>query len=160
VSPDPLDSGFVAAVRAAAATAAPQPEDGSFLKKRLAIAVGAALEREFAPLRVTLNKKLADVTLDGWDPQPGSFDVALLGEDDRPLAVAEIKLDDVDQTLRDILKIASALELGSVEAAYVVAAAPARVWATTADVVEVFGLGEQEEWSTRFLLEEYRKAWG
>jgi hypothetical protein len=59
VTPDGLDSGFVAAARAAAATAAPQPEDRSFLEKRLATAVGAALEREFAPLRVTLNKKLA-----------------------------------------------------------------------------------------------------
>jgi hypothetical protein len=159
VTPDALDSGFVAAVRAAAASAAPEPEDRSFLEKRLAAAVGAAVAREFAPLRVTLNKKLADVTLDEWDPQPGSFDVALLREDGLPLAVAELKLDDVDQTLWDILKVASALRLGSVEAAYVVAAAPEPVWASTMEVVEVFRQAEEEEWSTRFLLEEYRKAW-
>ena len=50
----------------------------------------------------------------GWDPQPGAFDLAVLDQEQQPLLLTELKLDDVDQTLWDIFKLANTLDLPTV----------------------------------------------
>ena len=153
------DSAVGRAIRVAAAVAAPAPSDKSFLEKRLAAALGDALEAELAPLRVSLNKKLPDFELPNWDPQPGWLDVSVVDESERLLVVAEIKLDDVDQTLWDIFKVAAALDLPSVQAAYVIVAAPLSTWRTASEVVELFSAEAEKEWASRYLFDAYRKSW-
>lgn len=152
--------GLVAhALRVAAKSVAPEVGDKSFLEKRLAAAVGEALEGEVAPARVLLNKKLANVKLPNWDPQPGWFDLALVGEDDRLLVAAELKLDDIEHTLWDIFKVGAARRLADVQAGYVIAAAPLATWESGREVVELFSDKGEEAWESRFFFDEYRKAW-
>lgn len=91
VSDETIDLQFAAALQVAATSVAPGAGDKTFLEKRLASALGEALEAEFAPLSVSLNKKLVGITLEEWNPQPGAFDVAILKDDSSPLVVAEIR---------------------------------------------------------------------
>ena len=147
------------AIRVAARSVAPGSGDKSFLEKRLAEAVGEALEAEVAPLRVLLNKKLSNLELPNWDPQPGWFDLALVSEDNRLLVAGELKLDDIEHTLWVIFKVGAALDLPDVQAGYVIAAAPLATWQSGREVVELFSDEGEEAWESRFFFDEYRKAW-
>lgn len=75
------------------------------------------------------------------------------------IVATELKLDDVDQTLWDIYKMASASRVGSVSGAYVVAAAPQKTWSRPLDCVALFLPESSDEWHSEFLFDEYRKAW-
>jgi hypothetical protein len=155
-----LDAAFSGAIAAAAALVAWEPGDRSFLEKRLAASVGSALASELPRNEIVLNKKLVGFQLPGWAPQPGAFDLAVKGEHGQPIAVAEIKLDDVDQSLWDLFKVASALDAAPVQAAYLIVAAPTATWAGELDMVELFNAGaEAEEWYSRFLFDAHRHAW-
>ena len=88
-----------------------------------------------------------------------SSGIALLDDEDQPVGIAELKLDDVDQTLWNIFKVASALDHPSVEAAYILAAAPRQTWDGHKDAVELFRSRQPEEWYSRFMFEEYSKSW-
>ena len=76
----PLDKALVRAAGIAAATVAPEPQDKSFLKKRLAKALAAALTAEFIALTVLANKKVPGLVVPGWDSQPAAFDLAVLDQ--------------------------------------------------------------------------------
>ena len=154
------DAIFARVSGAAAETVAPHAEDKSFLEKRLAAAFSDALESELAPtFRVSLSSKVAGFELPNWDPVPGWFDVAGLNESEQVVAVAELKLDDVDQTLWDIFKVAAALEIPSVEAGYVIACAPPSRWASNAEVVELFDDTGEYEWLSRYFFDAYARSW-
>lgn len=153
------DNAIARASWAAAESVTPQAGDTSFLEKRLAAALGEALETERPDVRVSLNKKLGGFDLPHWDPFPGWLDVAVLDHSDQVLVVAELKLDDIDQTLWDIFKIGAALHVPSVEAGYVIAAAPTSTWESKLEVVELFDAQDQEEWASRYFFEAYEKAW-
>jgi hypothetical protein len=103
-------------------------------------------------------KKLSGIMVPDWEPLPGSIDLAVLRREELVVA-AELKLDDVDQTLWDIYKMASASRMPSVSGAYAVAAAPEKTWSRPLDCVELFLDESSDEWYSEFLFDEYRKAW-
>ena len=84
-----LDDALVRAALIAAETVAPAPEDKSFLEKRLAATLAAALAAEFPTLTVLANRKVPGLLVPGWGPQPGAFDLAVLDQEQRPLLLAE-----------------------------------------------------------------------
>lgn len=155
---DEVDARFSRALERAAVGAAPEPQDKSFLERRLEDALVRELAAEFPDGTVVARKKLPGVTLPDWEPSPGSIDVAVVDGDQLAIA-AELKLDDVDQTLWDIYKMASASRIESVSGAYVVAAAPEKTWSRRLDCVELFHPENAEKWFSEFLFDEYRKAW-
>jgi hypothetical protein len=163
------DDTFIAtALGRAAERVRPEPGDKSFLERRLAEAVAASLgEGYFRPELVVRDKKLVNSQLPGWDPQPGTIDVAIVTPNNEPRIVFELKIDDVEWTLWDIYKMVSATELPTVEAAYVVTAGSPKLWSGKRDCVELFELDytqpddqvDSVEWYSRFLFSEFRKAW-
>lgn len=153
-----IEDGFRRATLRAAAAVKPEESDKSFLEKRLAAAIGRELEMEFG-LPVLLNRKVPELVLDEWNPQPGPFDVVILDEEDRPFVVAELRLDDVDQTMWDIFKVASALKSSTVQTAFMVVACPSSTWSSARDVVGLYAEDNSEQWYTRYLFHEYRRAW-
>lgn len=156
--PDEVDARFASALVRAAERAAPQTGDKNFLERRFEDALVQEFAVAFPDANVVARKKLPGVMLPDWDPSPGSIDVAALRGQELTVA-AELKLDDVDQTLWDIYKMASASRIGSVSGAYVVAAAPEKTWWRPLDCVELFLLESSDEWYSEFLFDEYRKAW-
>lgn len=154
-----LDFRFANVLLRAAARSAPAPEDKSFLERRLEEALVQELAKEFAPKKIVAKKKLVGVELPDWDPQPGWIDVAVL-EEESPWLTIELKIDDIDQTLWDIYKMASARRLSSVAASYVVAAASIRTWTSELDCVGLFSRERADaDWYSEFLFEKYRRAW-
>jgi hypothetical protein len=163
---DPDDAYIARALARAAEWAAPNPGDKSFLERRLAEAVAASLaDGFFDPDLVVCDKKLMNSELPGWDPQPGTIDVAVVTRRREPRIVFELKRDDVEWTLWDIYKMVAAAELPTVEAAYIVVAGKPKLWASQRECVELFDLDydaeeqvDSVEWYSRFLFSHYRKA--
>jgi hypothetical protein len=157
--PDALDALVDDAVARAVADVRPEPSDRSFLEKRLAAVLAAELAAATGRT-VTENKKLPGIELPDWSPQPGWIDIAVLNKGGSPWITIEIKLDDVDQTLWDIHKMASASRLSSVEAAYVVAGAPERTWHSGLACTELYTPASQATtWSSGALFGQHKAAW-
>ena len=70
------------------------------------------------------------LSVPGWDPQPGATDLQLsLSGDEAAIAVTEIKVFDVDQTLWDLLKVMALVDRSSTYArAYLVVATTPKRW--------------------------------
>lgn len=68
--PDEVDIRVSRAVVRAAGRAAPEPQDRSFLERRLEDALVHELGLEFPGGDVVARKKLPGVTLPDWDPSP------------------------------------------------------------------------------------------
>ena len=65
----------------------------------------------------------------GWDPQPGDVDLTVrFAAERQPTILAELKVDDIEATLWDLLKLASIVRADPPAHAYLVAAAPPRRW--------------------------------
>jgi len=164
---DPDDAFIAAALARAAEQVRPQEGDKSFLEKRLAEAFATSLaDGYFRPELVVRDKKLQGSHLPGWDPQPGTIDVAIITPATEPRIVFELNVDDVEWTLWDIYKMVAATELPTVEAAYLVVAGPPKLWTSQRDCVELFDLDysateqvDSVDWYSRFLFSEYRRAW-
>jgi hypothetical protein len=164
-----LDDAFIAgALARAAERVGPEPTDKSFLERRLVEAVAASLaDGYFHPDAVVRDKKLAGCLLPGWDPQPGTIDLAVITPQSEPRIVFEMKIDDVEWTLWDIYKMVAASELPTVEAAYLVVAGRPKLWNGRRECVELFDLDytqrngqvDEVEWTSRFLFRHYRKSW-
>jgi len=142
----------------------PSPADTAFQERRLEEAIVTTLGDIFGPDRVVARGGLPGVTLPGWDPQPGAFDVAVTHADGSPRALLELKVDDIEHALWDLAKLAAASRLESVESAVVAVAAPGQTWRSRRDGVELFaqpaaGEGMTRDWSTRFFFTAYSKAW-
>ncbi len=163
------DDAFVAqALARAAERVRPEPGDKSFLEKRLAAAVAESLaDGFFNPDAVVRDRKLANCELPGWDPQPGTIDVAVVTPEREPRIVFELKIDDIEWTLWDIYKMVAASDLPTVEAAYVVVVGQPALWNGSRECVELFDLDyghadgtvDSTEWYARFLFSHYRKSW-
>ena len=152
------DAEFVGAVALACLRVAPDQGDKSFLERRLERALVHELDL-LRPGRVRANQKLPGIAIPDWDPQPGWLDIAVVDENDEPVVVAELKLDDVDQTIWDIFKLASATRLPSVRAAYMVVGAPPTIWVTSLAAVPFYEGHTEKVWSSKFVFEEYKVAW-
>ena len=117
-----LDRKVAGAVRDAAAAIV---HAGSFKEDLLHDALEPALERRFGPDRVCRRRSRARAVLPDWMPQPQSIDVSVLTGETLRLAF-ELKVDDIRFTLWDMLKMAAATRIASVQRAYLVVAA--RTW--------------------------------
>jgi len=92
----------------------------SFLERLLVRAFCAAAEQA-APVVASGRVALA---IPGWDPQPGETDIVVTLPDGGGRVLAEAKVDDIDQMLWDIFKMASASRIDGVRAVYLLGAAP------------------------------------
>jgi hypothetical protein len=74
------DGAFVAqALARLAERVRPELGEKSFLERRLAAAVAESLaDGFFNPDAIVRDRKLANCELPGWDPQPGTIDVAVV----------------------------------------------------------------------------------
>ena len=97
-----------------------------------------------------------------WSPTPRGVDVAVFEPAiSSPSIGMEVKVGAVDQSLWDVLKMASLRRVSGVEAAYVAVAATTTVWSGSSDCVALFS-GEPDddkEWHTAYFFEQWPTAW-
>lgn len=148
------------AISHAAREMKPDGDEGAGEKRHLEPAVQLAFAEEFGSECVKIGYKTPGGIPD-WNPQPGGVDAVVLHADGSTRFGVELKVWKIDETLWDILKMASLARVEGVEATYVVAAATADKWSGGSDCVPLFHSTppEGEAWYTEFFFEEYPKAW-
>lgn len=108
------------------------------------------------------------VPIPDWSPQPGRTDIVVRSAAFDGRLLAEAKVDDVDQMLWDLLKMLSGSQIQDVRAVYLLGAArPVRSpglaaarWAGRRACAELFDEeNDGRVWETRWMLEEWEKAW-
>lgn len=125
--------------------------------------IEAALVGVFADLDVTAtatgHSPLRD--LPGWHGRINRCDLELtLPEETRPTLYAEAKVDDVDQTLWDLFKLASAQAWPWILRGYLVVAATESRWASGRDCCALFTAEpEVQVWKSKDLIERWSEAW-
>lgn len=118
-----VDAEVASAVRESALAIVSAP---SFKEELVHDALEPALEKRFGRGRVHRTRPRDLTVLPDWDPQPQSIDVSVLNAGNELRLAFELKVDDVRFTLWDMLKMAAAARLVSVQRAYLVVAA--RTW--------------------------------
>lgn len=128
----------------------------SFLESYLERTIVAAIDAETsAEARLTGQNR---IEVPGWDRKLGGFDLRVaLGE--RELLI-ETKVDDVEDTLWDLLKLAAGLGLAEVAAGYLVVAAKKQRWSSQDDCVELFHRNGTRRWKTSEIVRRWSRAWG
>ena len=148
------------AIRWAGPNLEPHPVRPSFLEGLLEKAVIAGVEtlRPGAHGEQTGARKRP---LPNWMGSLGDIDLKIwLRDEKRPSILAEAKVEDVDQTLWDLLKLADSASKPSVVATYLVVAAPRMTWRSSKDCVALFeDRPEPKEWETRKFFADWPKAW-
>ena len=128
----------------------------SFLESYLERAIGTAIDAE-APAEARPTGQ-ARIEVPGWDRKLGGFDLRVaLGQ--RELLI-ETKVDDIEDTLWDLLKLASGLGLAEVAAGYLVVAAKKQRWSSQGDCVDLFHPNGGRRWRTSELVTRWSRAWG
>jgi hypothetical protein len=148
---------FASAVASAGATIAAEPP--SFLESKVENALSTALEQALDAPLVTAREQLS---IPDWSAHLGPVDLVVrLDSGGDPQFVAELKVDDVEATLWDLFKMVAAEQLPSVQAAFLVAAAPLRRWNSDRDCVALFPSrpAPSARWSSRDLFERWRPSW-
>jgi hypothetical protein len=100
----------------------------SFKEELLHDALEPALDRRLRPARVVRCRKVGLESLPDWNPQPQAIDISVLSTAGEVRLAFELKVDEIGQTLWDMLKMAAAARLPSVDRAYLVVAASKRSW--------------------------------
>lgn len=144
------------AVSLAALAVTPEESDKSFLEKRLEAKLAAILHAARPGLEVVVRRRVDALQLPNWDPKPYPFDISLL-DGERVVAAIEVKVDDVDDTLWDIFKLASASAHAGVEATYMVMAGRPPAWKRP--LAQELYSGEEVERYTRHLFEKFSGIW-
>jgi hypothetical protein len=100
------------------------------------------------------------VSIPDWDRPLGGFDLRVrLDGDEAGEALVEAKVDDVDQSLWDLFKLAAALSLPGVEAAYLLVARHRDRW-DDGDCAALFAPApEPVRWDSAAIFERWRRAW-
>jgi hypothetical protein len=132
----------------------------SFHERTLESAVLAAIQKRMGTAVAGVRKTFQ---IPQWQPQPGGVDV-FVTQDDAIIAALELKIDDVDQSLWDIYKMAALASSPTLKGCYVAVAAKRARWAsgkyctklfvhapTIFDSARVF---EEESESWKWLLRE------
>jgi hypothetical protein len=97
-----------------------------------------------------------------WSPTPRGVDAAVLDPaTENALIGIELKVDKVDESLWDILKMASLRRVNRVEAAYVAVAAATTSWSGSSDCAALFtgDPDDDKEWHTAYFFEQWPRAW-
>jgi hypothetical protein len=148
----------------AASRVAPRPGKSTFQERSLEDALVEAL-RELAPgLEPAARRHVPELQIPEWDPQPGAIDVVAKFGDSGWLAF-ELKVDDIDDSVWDIAKLASLRAAHPDDTVAVVAvAAPRDPWQR--DQGRAAGLYDptasrpaSQAWEMRFLIHEYERSW-
>jgi quercetin dioxygenase-like cupin family protein len=150
---------FAEAVRDAATRIDGGPPE-SFREQRIERALLAALRERVEP-GVTVGARRQFV-IPAWDPQPGGVDLFVLDRSGSLSIAAELKIDDVEQTLWDLFKLVALVGTSPVASAYLVAVAPAARWRKAGvNCTELFPETDEPSrmWSSRELFERYEAAW-
>jgi hypothetical protein len=131
----------------------------SFLERYLEEALVSAFET-IAPNAAVEMTGHGRVELPSWDRKLGGFDLTIHpNPDSRQIALLEAKVDDVDQMLWDIHKLASGLELTNVSCAYMVVAREEHKW-SEGDCAELFAeLSGPRRWGSIQMFERWSGAW-
>ena len=144
------------AIGLAALAVAPDEADKSFLEKRLEAKLATIIDAVRPDLQVVVRRKVNALQLPNWDPKPHPFDIAVL-DGDHVVAAIEVKVDDIDDTLWDIFKLASASAHADVEATYMVMAAGPTAWERP--LAQDLYSGDEVERYTRHLFETFSGIW-
>jgi hypothetical protein len=154
-----MHSRFADAVRDAAAQIDGGPSE-SFREERVERALIAALRAHVEPNRCIGARR--QFPIPGWDPQPGGVNLFVLDDAGSLSIVAELKVDDIEDTLWDLFKMAALTESGARPSAYLVVAARAARWRKpSVDCAPLFPSenGSPLVWSSHDLFERYVAAW-
>jgi hypothetical protein len=140
-------------VRDAAAQIDGGPSE-SFREERIERALIAALREHVGPdWTIDAERRFP---ISGWDPQPGGVDLFALNHAGSLSIVAELKVDDIEDTLWDLFKVAALTESGAPPFAYLVVAARAARWRKPGvDCAPLFSsdCGSPRMWPARDLFE-------
>jgi hypothetical protein len=147
----------------AASIVSPQAGDKGLQERRLEDALVGALAATSPASEISARRALPGFSIPDWDPQPGAVDIAVV-HDGVPRMVLEVKLDDVQHSILDILKMASASTAPEVELACVAVAARTTTWHGRREGVALFEPPKDDwpsapTWSTEFILTEYSRRW-
>lgn len=159
-SPDPtrFDRLMADALPIAATLLEEHAETSSFRETYLEAALMDAITAA-APMAVAEATGRKRIHVPNWDRKLGGFDlrVRLAGPTDE--ALIETKVDDVEDTLWDLFKLASGLTLPGVEAGYLVVARQAQCW-ENGDCAELFAEREgPKRWDSMSMFENWGTAW-
>ena len=136
----------------------------SFLESYLVRAFCASAERA---AEVVATGPMA-VPIPGWDPQPGATDIVVTLPNREGRVLAEAKVDDIDQLLWDLFKMASASEIDGVRAVCLLGAArairspglPSARWAGSQACAELFDPENSGRvWEAADILGRWTSAW-
>lgn len=134
------------------------PKD-SFLEAKLETALTDAVATRVDP--ELLGARKSEFKIPGWTAHLGPIDLYLRDDHGRLRIAWELKVDDVEFVLWDLLKLVNTFELGSVDAAFLTVAAPLTTWGSGRDCVELFDAvpGTCLRWRTRDMTGIWSKAW-
>ena len=147
------------ATEQSARTIDPHVPKDSFLESKLEGAVMDAVGMRVDP--ELLGARRNEFKIPGWTEHLGAIDLYLRDAHGGLRLAWELKVDDVEFVLWDLLKLANTFELGSVDAAFLIVSAPLSTWGSGRDCVELFdsGPGTCLRWPTREMIGTWSKAW-
>jgi hypothetical protein len=151
-----LDDTMTRAALTAAETVAVDPVRGTFLEARLEDALIAA----WATVSGDPSRGRVPLPVPGWDPQPGATDWVATDDRGQPVAIAELKVTDVEAALWDLLKVTCILSADSGMCGYLLVATNPSRW-QKAEVAELFAgpVGQTTTWWTGDLLLRWQASW-
>jgi hypothetical protein len=131
----------------------------SFLERHLEDALIEAIGSVDATARAKATGR-GLVSVPNWDRRLGGFDLRLgFSSDPGSEALVETKVDDVEHTLWDLFKLAAALRMPGVDAAYMILARPKHRW-DDGDCAALFAEREGPTWwVSEAMFVEWRAAW-
>jgi quercetin dioxygenase-like cupin family protein len=150
---------FAEAVREAASRIDGDPSV-SFREERLERALVDALRARVSPGAVVGARRRFAVP--DWDPQPGGVDLFVLDGARTPAVFAELKIDNIEEALWDLFKVAALANSPSAPASFLAVAAPVRRWRKPeVDCAALFPAadGAPQPWSSLALFDRYAAAW-
>jgi hypothetical protein len=153
------DAIFARAAEVAAATVDPVKPKASFLERKLEDALRAGLEREIDAARIGARSTRHRVP--GWTDRLGGLDLFVEDESGLLMIAAELKIDDVEWVLWDLLKLANLFEAPGFEGAFLAVAADRPVWKSDREGAALLASdpGVCLTWDTRGVLSTWRHSW-
>jgi hypothetical protein len=129
----------------------------SFREVHIEEAMIDVIEEEFAGFGAE-RSGAGRVQVPGWDRPLGGFDLRITRSGSTSVALVEVKIDNVDQTLWDFFKLAAALTEQDVESAYLLVARLAGSWAH-GDCTRLFDPDSSTRWRAAAMFEAWAGAW-
>lgn len=131
----------------------------SFLESKIETALLGAIGDRVDPGMLGARKREFDIP--GWSGDLRGIDLYIRDSAGQLRVGCELKVDDVQWTLWDVFKLVNTFSLPSVDAAFLVVAAPEHTWASDRPYVAFFDMlpGAALRWSTRDTIERWPSAW-